>query len=591
MQINRIIEQITTAEDNNIIEFIIATESPIIKTNKQKQILLCNKESVDISAAKTIILNHEGNQVVGGITDIMFDNINGLNCIRCKGYIDEDAKFPTGVNVLKAMKSKMVTGFSVGGKINSSYLNNDGEEIVEKWELRESTITPIPADVNSVLIRQLQQKEHNMAEVQKNAEEVQKQLASLELQRDIALTAASMGLDADPYIKEESMVSAIKRMNADKAVKNIPNQQVALNATVQVDEVDKLNRAYTNGLLNLSGQKVNAEDLKGNPSVGYTRFSDLVRSYAAKRGFQLSNDNNVIARNIINRGSNTVTDQFSSYVLVNAMDKAVMNGYNAYGNEAVYLQFAKLRDVADYKTFYSSAVAVGGLTETPENSPFGEITKNDMGYSNALAMFGGTISLSEQLMVNDDLNQFMDLIARAGFLANREIDVQVAYVIENATWTGNTTGSATLATAGNLDKVRAAFRSKTDPSGKILGVTPKFLVHTPSQAKYAAESTWNVTAPGASALFSSPATRGMIPVENPFLTGTSTTYYLFADPMVADSVYVAFLRGQRAPVLEEQGITAVAGRAWNVKMPFKAGIASTTVAGTIYMPGAQQGTV
>ncbi len=83
-------------------------------------------------------------------------------------------------------------------------------------------------------------------------------------------------------------------------------------------------------------------------------------------------------------------------------------------------------------------------------------------------------------------------------------------------------------------------------------------------------------------------------VVTPYLTQAGTasqsTVYMTGDPNLVDSVVVAFLQGMESPQVAEYDAGAVAARKWKIMLPFVATLATTTVGGTIYMPGIQQGT-
>jgi hypothetical protein len=180
----------------------------------------------------------------------------------------------------------------------------------------------------------------------------------------------------------------------------------------------------------------------------------------------------------------------------------------------------------------------------------------------------------------------MRIIGNAGYNANRSIDELLYTTLEAATITGtnNLVTSVALGTAGNLDTVRAGFLAKTGPSGKKLGNVPRKLIVPPNIAKSAAEATWNVIPPGQSTLYSAPENRDIDTVISPYLTSTST-YYLAGDPMINPAFDMLFLQGFETPIIQEYDVGSVLGRAWKIALPFGVLFNSTTISGSIYIPG------
>jgi hypothetical protein len=264
----------------------------------------------------------------------------------------------------------------------------------------------------------------------------------------------------------------------------------------------------------------------------------------------------------------------------------MLRGYENYGKYSTYNLWTYKHLVRDFKDVYNVAIDVGSLTATVEGAPLPELATADIGASGKVGVYGGTVSLSFQSMINDDMGAFMRIVGNAGYNANRSIDELLYTTLEAATITGtnNLVASVPLGTAGNLDTVRAGFMAKTGPSGKKLGNVPRKLIVPPNIAKSAAEATWNVVAPGSTALFSAPENRDIDTVISPYLTSTST-YYLAGDPSVNPAFDLLFLQGFETPIIQEYDVGSVLGRAWKIALPFGVLFNSTTVAGSIYIPG------
>jgi hypothetical protein len=203
-----------------------------------------------------------------------------------------------------------------------------------------------------------------------------------------------------------------------------------------------------------------------------------------------------------------------------------------------------------------------------------------------------------QTLVNDQLGLFMAELRRAGAIAALTIDRRVYEVLMNATWTNDLSTSAPIATATNLDKPRAALKSKLSPAGEKMGVVARFLLHDPASAVNAQMATGAIYAPGQS-LAPSLASRSIVPVESHWIgdtalkSGVATTdYYLAGDPSVVDTVLVNFLEGVGlAPIITPFDAGAVAAEKWKILVPFEATVAThTDSAGNARISGMQKAT-
>lgn len=356
--------------------------------------------------------------------------------------------------------------------------------------------------------------------------------------------------------------------------------------------------------------KVKPSDLQGNPFAG-RRLTEVARRFALMNGISEAQNwserecasfavgsgrhwNEIKARN-----QNVYTGMFDTFVLANALDKAVVGGFTSFDQNKTYDLWTRVRQVSDFKQVTGAALDVGNLQKTVQGAPFPEMTKSEFGYNATLAMWGVTASLSGETIISDDLGEFMSQVFRAGAIANRTIEKEVYTQLEGATWTNNTTSGAGLGTGaaptpGNLDVVRTAFANKTGPAGEKLGNVPKYLIHQPGIALPVDIALGRVV--NYSGVQASVRSASMIPIETPYLAGTSTTYYLAAEPNLADTLVLLMLDGMSTPQVEEYDVGAVFGKSWKIYLPFTAKPVITSVSlaagGTANIaPGLQQATV
>ncbi len=544
-----------------------------------------------------------------------------------------DARTQSGVKVMDLIRSGALAGVSIGYMYRDSDVTVDKESrtlTANRWRLSEITFTPTQADQGAHVQRSLPEtfnnagntaftKDRTMTLEQlialygekhrsllgkllgdkkseadiasaviaaERAEAIKPpadasdekarsaEIAKLRMERQITTVAESHGLKGSNYFDAESLDAALVRMTKDKAEAAKTNvDQPMIRAHVSVDALDK------------------------------KRTLDMVRAFAGNRGenpTEWSRSDlahyalgNVGRMSCGVRDANTTSSNFVSFVLANAMDKAVMIGFNDFASSTTYQEWTTTRMVPDFKTVTGAALDSGNLVSTAENISFPELAKAEGGYTATASLWGATVSLTFQALVNDDLGEFMNMIGRAGAIAQRTIDKEVYSQLNAATWTGNITSGATLSTAGSIDSIYTAFSVKVGPAGELTGVTPAYLIVAP-QNRQAGENVCGISLPPGITTMSSSATRSLKLIVTPQLAQsgiTTSTYYVAASPKVSDTVKVIKLQGFDSPVVQEYDAGAQAARKWKILMPFAAKVVQFTSGGTIFFPGLQQGIV
>jgi hypothetical protein len=229
-------------------------------------------------------------------------------------------------------------------------------------------------------------------------------------------------------------------------------------------------------------------------------------------------------------------------------------------------------------------------------------------YLDRVQMWGGTVSLSEQMIVSDDTGRFFDQIRQAGVIAQKTIDRRVFQKLlmgistseATSTWTDNTTSGATIvhatndaavAARANMAKVESAMMAKLGLDGNPMGNMASYLV-VPSDLGYVATGLMGV-APGqqnqTNLRYNVIATPWL---QFSGLTGYSATnYYLVADPNEATGLVLSTINGIEEPRVEQYDPGSVAAYKWKVYMPFEVGMGAHTYGGKTIIAGIQQGTI
>ncbi len=600
--------------DNGEIRLIASTDAAV-NMGGFREVLAHQPNAIDTDSARSLLLNHDKNQIIGGVRNIEVRSGE----MHATVFIVEGAKTAAGTSIRELVKAGALRGVSIGytyDREGARYDEASNTVTADKWMLREITLTPTPADTRAHVVRSLpafiapvqttekdcldnraapaaKQKEAIMADdikpqektpeaAPKNDEGVRAANERAADIKRIAEVSESHGLRASKYL-DMPYAKALEAMLADKAVAEKTEIRAEKAPVVEMgrSQIEKAN-AEAEKALN-DGMSIQAVGRRHAHAAGLPSH-DMNRQDVA--AYVLGKA--VPGMSKRSEGANVTSSNFNTVVLANYMDKAVLNGFNNFASSVTYPIWTRRRTVADFKTFAAGALDSGNLVSTAENVALPELTKAEGSYTDALSLYGATISLTLQAIVNDDLGEFTNMLNRIGAIAQRTIDKAVYTLLNGATWTNNTDSVTGLGTAGDLDTVRNSFETKTGPAGEVLGNKPKFLL-VPSCLRTAAmQATTQVQ--GSVEM----KTNGdLIPVITPHLTEAGTAsqslFYLAGDPSLVDTVVVSFLQGAETPQIAEYDAGAVAARKWKILLPFVATLASTTVGGTIYIPGMQQG--
>jgi len=149
-------------EKNRTVEVIFSSETPVSSWWGYPEILLHTDEAVDLSRLKTVagvLFNHDPDRIVAAIEEAWIDKETRTGRARIK--FDEDA---AALEIFGKVRSGSLRGVSVGFLIAENGSENvaEGETkegfkgpvvLVRKWTPYEFSLTPIPADQNSMIKR------------------------------------------------------------------------------------------------------------------------------------------------------------------------------------------------------------------------------------------------------------------------------------------------------------------------------------------------------------------------------------------------------------------------------------------------------
>ena len=264
-------------------------------------------------------------------------------------------------------------------------------------------------------------------------------------------------------------------------------------------------------------------------------------------------------------------------ILSRVANKAMLQSYN--DGMGVAREFCAETDTTDFKQFDRYRMTEAGDFE--ELGATGEIkssTLTEETLSNQVKTYGRMFGITRQMLINDDLGAMLAIPSLLGKMAARTLEKSVISLLANASTGAASTNfffststakkkanyAAGADTALDIDALGAAYKlflDQVDSQGNPIMVEPSLLLVT------------NKNAVNARKLFNDASYRftntdlkettenqwqGMFrPLVSPFLSQLATTedeYYLLPAPTDTAVINIAYLRGQRSPVISQSDV-------------------------------------
>ncbi len=280
-------------------------------------------------------------------------------------------------------------------------------------------------------------------------------------------------------------------------------------------------------------------------------------------------------------------------LLENTMHKSLLAAYERAAN--VWRQIARAGSVSDFRAH--PRLRLGGfstLDTVAENGEFKYQGIPDARKESVTATTkGNLINLSRQMVINDDLDGFMQLTAMLGGAAARSVEADLfallaanptmsdAVTLIHASHGNTTTGVITAATVG---AARVLMRKQA-----VVGTTDDYLNIQPT-VLLCAEEKRDTASVLMSAEFNPASSNSRVP--NPVRSAATVVssprvadpkWYLFADPSIAPALEVAFLDGNQTPFLDRQDGFTVDGSMYKVRLDY--GVAALDWQPIVYSTG------
>lgn len=401
--------------------------------------------------------------------------------------------------------------------------------------------------------------------------------------------ATKAGLDqafASEHIANNSPIDKVRAAALDAMAERASKVQHNPSIQTGADQIDKTRAAAESWLLHRAGEKVESAALNGNEFRGMSLVELARKCVTLDGGNTRGMTNSEAAAYAMRAGGHLSTSTFP-ILLQNTMHKALEASYTNVPD--VWREFCAVGNLSDFRPHYRyRAGSFGNLSTVTENNEFTHGTLVDGERESITAgTKGKLLTITRQMIVNDDLGVFMNLVRAMGRGAARTVEVDVfALLASNPTMgdTGALFNSTAVTTAGGhanitsygapavaiFDTVRQAMATQLDvgqndyvsvrPSVWLGPVALGGVARVTNEAQYDIDQSNKTFYPNKS--------RGLFDkiVDTPRLSGS--VWYAFANPSEEPVIEVGFLNGQQTPYTEMQAGFEVDGVTWKVRLDY-----------------------
>jgi len=323
--------------------------------------------------------------------------------------------------------------------------------------------------------------------------------------------------------------------------------------------------------------------LPNNGAQKYLNFTatDLMRE-CVRNMFPREDPRRMTKQRITNEALGNTTSDFPNILGVSA-NKVFLGGYE--NAETTFRAIAAQRNLPNFQPAYM--IRSGDFPTIETLGENGEVRRGSMSESSETAQLkshGKTISVTRQILINDNLGVFTNMAAEAG-RAVAVFENLAVWTVVNANPTlatapsaamfsttySNLTGSGTAISATSLGVGRAAMRIQKSLDGNVLNVNPRVLVVTAAKETIAEQVLSPLVIPEAPSNLTPASFRSLQLVVEPLLDGTSTTaWYLFGNPANGANIVYGYLSGEEAPRVRTNSPFNVDGLEFQILLDFYA---------------------
>lgn len=403
--------------------------------------------------------------------------------------------------------------------------------------------------------------------------------------KDINDLARSAGFAADDELVRKALdegveVEAFRSQLFDKMIERqaaSPTFPMVETRGMQ-DGQETMRRMVANAILHRSGLVDKLEDgareWRGMPTM------DIVKEIMRARGESVRGSVHDVAA----RALHTTSD--FPIILQDITNQVVLSAYTKYEN--TFQLIASRKVLSDYRE--TKVIDIGSAPDLLLKNEHGEFKAGTIRESEEgmkLQRYGRSIGFTHEMLVNDQLDAFMDVVRNWGLkVAKLEGDIVWGAILQNALLLKD--GKAlfhadhkNLATAGtvldiaNLKAARLAYRTQKDIDGESINISPKYLFVGADLEVDAQTLVATNTTPTVKSEVVPEAIKSLVPVyEHRIDSLTTKAWFLFADinQAMGRGIHYLHLLGHETPTTAEQIGFRIEGVEFTIAHSFGVGL-------------------
>jgi hypothetical protein len=512
--------------------------------------------------------------VIGVITKAWVENGLGKATVRFSKRADVD---PVWQDVQDGILRNASMGVAIHAVEDATPQGAAMRQVlVTDWEPEEVSLVPIGADPGAGFRFQRatgpqEQKmddpivtatgEEARVEINVDAERQAAALAERSRIHEIEKLGRAVNLDSNlvsQHVEAGTALEDFRKLALDELAKRSEATPIrSATASVTCDEADARRAGIMAALLHRYDPAVfPLKDDIGRDWTGQTLL-DLARECLEANGTRTRR----LPRHEIARLALSTSD-FPS-ILADVANKTLRQAYETYPR--TFLPFSRRRSAVDFKNI--NAVQLGEAPSLQKVNEKGEFTHGSIAESKEtykLATYGRIVSITRQVIINDDLSAFTRIPAGFGVAAaTLESDTVWGIVTANPNMGDgvalfhanhanlNSGGGSALALAGLGTGMAAMAKQKGLDGITVLNVQPRYVAVPVALQLTAFQLVAANLAPAQSANIVPDYIRALTPIAEPRLDAASATaWYLFASPDQIDTIEYAYLEGQDGVYIE-----------------------------------------
>lgn len=577
--------------ETRTVEVIAATESPVQRRDAAGAYLeTLDMATLDLSRATDLPVydSHKGGSardVIGIVEAARVEDGQLIATLRLSGADD-------ATPVVQRVAEGTVTGVSVGYAVQAWRETRDAGQRVKRpaaWSLREISLTPNPADPNSRVRTETAPTESarvggipEQARWKKGRpmkDDTTLDRAEIERRSGIRGLVRAAGLapeDADKLIDSGADLTRAKAEVFDVIQTRADAQPIIRVHAGSGDDPTVIRERQSDALAYRMAGGIEEPGPEVRQYLGESML-DMARGALSRSGVSTRG---LSADDVFTRAAHGTSD--FPLVVSNAMHKVALDTYKAAGSPLMGLTRKRL--LSDFKA--STSIRLGNMGRLEEIAESGEIThtsRAESGESLSLKTYARGITVSRNLLVNDDLGLLGDMTAAFGeAAAQTEADLLIDLLTANPDLSdgtpvfdasrGNLAGAGvSIGSTGDmsaLDTARLAMRQIKGLDGRtLLSVTPRFLVVGPASETAAEQLLTSIYATTTDAVNVWPGKLTLI-VEPRIADGR---WYLMADPARFPTLVIAHLASAPGVQIQRADSWDTLGMKYRAWLDFGAG--------------------